>query len=360
MFSQFGVRMSKNLLMSDAEFEALLSKYQYKFSKGDLVKGIVTGYMPDGVLVNIGAKNDAVVPQYEAIVDNSKKMEENLLCGNEYEFLIIKEEDEDSRFWLSYKKVALAYVWKELEELKKADATVAGTIVSVIRGGILVDVGGLKGFVPLSHLSVKESELVVGNELELKILTIDSSSNNFVLSNKKIHTEMQERNKKEIFSTFEIGQIVEGEIVRITDFGAFVEVNGIDGLLPLSQISWKWVEHPSDILKVGEKIQVEIISLDSAKLRVSLSHKSLKADPWLGIENELSEGKQLEGLVTRVKHFGAFVEILDGVEALLPIAEINEYNSKKENNIEVGSRLLVTVTKLNLKDRRISLSIKEN
>ena len=359
MFSLIGDTMSNCLYLSDIEFEKLLKQYEYKFSKGDFVKGIVTGYAPDGVLVNIGAKNDAIVPTYEAITDSEQKPETNLLIGNEYEFVVINEEDEDSRFTLSYKKVAQAYIWKELEELKKSDAIVAGKICNMVRGGLLVDVGGLKGFVPLSHLSLPESELVEGNEIELKILTVDQKANNFVLSNKKIQTETQNKNKLEAFSKLEVGKVVEGEVVRVTDFGAFVDVNGIDGLLPLSQISWKWVEHPKDILSVGQKIQVEIVSLESSKLRVNLSHKTLKADPWIGIENQLSEGKKVKGLITRIKHFGAFVEIIEGVEALLPMSEINDYQRKNDKNFEVSDEVLCTISKLNLNQRRISLSLKD-
>ena len=351
--------MSKKLCMSDNEFEMLLGKYQYSFVRGDLVKGIVVGYSPDGVLVHIGSKNDALVPLQEACLNSNEKPEDTLICGQEYEFLIIREEDENSRFLLSYKKVAQAYIWKELEELKKNGAIVAGTICNIIKGGLLVDVAGLKGFVPLSHLGLKENEIVVGNEIALKILTVDSNTNNFVLSNKKLQTELQGKNKKEAFETFEVGQIREGEVVRITDFGAFVDVDGIDGLLPLSQISWKWVEHPKDLLQVGQKLQVEIMSLDYEKMRVSLSHKSLKADPWLNAESQLAESKQVQGFVTRLKLFGAFVVILEGVEALLPISELNDYQQKKHMVIEEGTQLLVTITKMNIAARRIRLSVKD-
>ncbi len=344
-------------ILTDDEFEALLSKYQYKFQKGDLVKGTITGYNPEGVLVYIGAKNDALVPEREAVVDPKFKMEETLRINDEYEFLVIREEDEDSRFLLSYKKVAQAYVWKELEELKNNNATVVGTITSIVKGGVLVDVGGLKGFVPLSHLRMKESEIVVGAEVELKILTLDSAAGNFILSNKKLFSDTQEISKKEIFSNLKVGHQIEGEIVRITDFGAFIDLNGIDGLLPLSQISWRWVEHPGDILKVGEKINVSIISVDPAKHRVSLSLKALEADPWLDIETQIGEGKKIQGRVTRIKHFGAFVEILDGVEALLPNSEVVEYQNKCDCIIDAGTSIMVTVTKFNLQDRRISLAV---
>ncbi len=349
--------MTKDINLTNEEFEKLLNNYEYKFQKGDIVKGTVTAYVPDGALIYIGAKNDALVPTREALLDSKLSIQDTLQKNTEYEFLIIKEEDEDCRFLLSYKKVAHAYVWKELETLKANDETVVGKVVSIVKGGVLVEVGGIRGFVPSSHLRIRENDLAIDSEIELKILTLDAAGNNFILSNKKTFGAAHEQTKKASFEQLHIGQRIEGEIVRITDFGAFVDVNGIDGLLPLSQISWKWVEHPSDMLKVGQKILVEIISMDSSKLRVSLSLKTLEADPWINIENQLQEGKNLEGKVTRLKHFGAFVEILEGIEAFLPMSEITEYQNAKSCIVEVGDVLMTTVAKFNIQDRRISLAV---
>ena len=217
---------------TDAEFEALLNKYDYSFQKGDLVKGIVCSYDSSGVIVDIGAKTAAYVPVKEAIVDTTVSLEETLKKNQEYEFLIIREEDEDGRFTLSYKKVAMAYNWRELEQLKAEDATVEGVVVSVVKGGVLVEVKGVRGFVPSSHLKLKSTEDVVGETLELKILTMDIQQGNFILSNRKVYAEDKEETKKDLFETIKIGQIVKGEVVRITDFGAFIDIGGIDALLP--------------------------------------------------------------------------------------------------------------------------------
>ena len=343
---------------TDAEFEALLSKYDYSFQKGDLVKGIVCSYDSSGVIVDIGAKTAAYVPTKEAIVDKAVPIEETLKKNNEYEFLIIREEDEDGRFMLSYKKVALAYSWRELEELKAKDETVEGTIVSVVKGGVLVEVKGVRGFVPSSHLKLKSTEDAVGETLELKILTMDIQQGNFILSNRKVYNEDKEDSKKDIFESVEVGQIVEGEVVRITDFGAFVDIGGIDALLPLSQISWRWVEHPSDILKVGDTIKVEIIVIDNEKQRISLSLKNLEKDPWLEAKDKIKDGDKIEGTITRIKHFGAFVEVFPCVEALLPNNELIEYQNQNNTILKVGDKIQTTILKFNPDDRRISLSIK--
>jgi len=171
---------------SDSEFETLLTKFDYNFKKGDLIKGTVWSYDSEGVIVDIGSKTSAIVPLREAKLDASEPVENVLEKGKEYEFLIIKEEDEDGRFLLSRKKVDLAYTWKELEKAKEADEVIMGTVAACVKGGILVEILGVRGFVPSSHLRNKESENAVGDKIELKILTLDSQQNNFILSNKNL------------------------------------------------------------------------------------------------------------------------------------------------------------------------------
>lgn len=343
---------------SDSEFESLLNKYDYTFKKGDLVKGIVCAYDSEGVIVDIGSKTAAMVPIREAKFESNEPIEKILEKGKEYEFLIIKEEDDDGRFILSRKKVDLAYNWKELEKIKEADEVILGIVASVVKGGVLIDILGIRGFVPSSHLRCKESELKVGDKIELKILTLDSQQNNFILSNKKAFSENAEEVKKTVFSQIEVGQVLKGDVVRIADFGAFIDIGGVDGLLPLSQISWKWVDHPSDILKVGDKIDVEVIGVDHDKHRVSLSLKNLESDPWVEAEKEISEGIVREGTITRIKHFGAFVEVFPGVEALLPHGEMLEYQNVNSCILKVGDKISTTILKFNPNDKRIALSVK--
>ncbi len=342
----------------ELDFEKLLEQYDYKFQKGDLVKGIICGFDAQGVLVDIGAKAMAVVPTYEA-VDKGEQPENVFKKGQECEFLIIREEDEDGKFLLSKKKVDNAYAWKELEKVKANDEVILGTIVNVVKGGVLVDVSGIRGFIPTSQLRARESELEVGSKLELKILTLDVQQNNFILSNKKVYEDTVEEARKNIFSQIEPGQVVKGEVVRITDFGAFIDIGGLDGLLPLSQLSWRWIDHPTDILKVGEKIDVEVISIDYDKQRVSLSLKNLEPDPWIEAAEKIKEGDKVQGTVTRLKHFGAFIEVLPGVEALLPHNEVVDLQNETGNIIKVGDKIDTYVVKFNPADKRISLSIHE-
>ncbi len=342
----------------ELDFEELLKQYDYKFQKGDLVKGIVCGYDGQGVMVDIGAKTIAVVPTREA-VEKDENVETKFEKGKEYEFLIIREEDEDGKFLLSRKKVDFAYAWKELEKAKEADETILGTVAGVVKGGVLVDISGVRGFIPSSQLRVKESDIEVGGKLELKILTLDAQQNNFILSNKKVYEDSAVEARKNVFSQIEPGQIVKGDVVRITDFGAFIDLGGIDGLLPLSQLSWRWIDHPTDILNVGDKIDVEVIAVDHDKQRVSLSLKNLEPDPWLEAEKNIKEGDKVEGKITRIKNFGAFVEVFPGVEALLPHSEVVEFQNKKDCILQVGDTIDTYVLKFNPTDKRISLTVNE-
>ncbi len=346
--------------ISDEEYAELLKGYDYNFKKGDLVHGTVINYDSEGAIIDIGSKTSALCPSYE-IKNNKEDVIEQILEKNkEYEFLITDEEDENGKFTVSYKKVAAAYSIKKLEEIKAKDEIVTGVIVQSVKGGLLVDVMGVRGFVPSSHLRLREDENnIIGKEIELKILTIDSAQNNFILSNRKVYTDSIEEIRKDIFSQLEEGQVVKGEVVRIADFGAFVDIGGVDALLPLSQISWRWVEHPSDILKIGEKINVEILSIDYSKHRVSLSLKNLEPDPWVEAKGKIAEGAKIKGKIIRVKHFGAFVEVYPAVEALLPQADVVEYQNKANTILSENDVIDVLVTKFNPDDRRIALSIAE-
>ncbi len=346
------------IVSKDLDFEELLKKYDYNFQKGDLVKGIVCGFDGQGVMVDIGAKTIAIVPTREA-VDKEEKLEDKFEKGKEYEFLIIREEDEDGKFLLSKKKVDFAYSWKELEKAKAADETILGTVAGIVKGGVLVEISGVRGFVPSSQLRCKETDLEVGAKIELKILTLDSQQNNFILSNKKVYDDTATEARKTVFSQIEPGQIVKGDVVRITDFGAFIDLGGIDGLLPLSQLSWRWIDHPTDILKVGDKIDVEVIAVDHEKQRVSLSLKNLEPDPWLEAEKNIKEGDKVEGTITRLKHFGAFVEVFPGVEALLPHSEVTELQNETKKILQAGDKIETYILKFNPSDKRIALTVKD-
>ena len=347
--------MSKEV--NGSSFKELLDKYDYKFSKGDLVKGLVVSVDNSGVLVDIGAKAVAYVHPKEVFCENGKNWKETLKPGEEYEFLIIKEEDEDGQLTLSHRRVAQAYSWKKIEDIYNNNESVIAEIKSSVKGGLLAEVFGLKAFVPSSHLRVKDMGDCIGQTIEAKILSIDSASSNIILSQRKLLNDSQTDQRKNTFENVEVGSIIEGEIVRLADFGAFVDIGGIDGLLSLSQMSWRWVDHPSDVIKVGDTVKVEVIGLDHDKQRVSLSLKNLQDDPWEKAKEQIKEGSKVQGKITRIKAFGAFVEILQGVEALLPYKDLLEYQQQHNIALDAGSEIETYVIKFNPDDRRISLSV---
>jgi ribosomal protein S1 len=338
------------------EFEQLLASYDYRFSRGDLVKGTVIGFDSHGVLVDIGSKTQSVVPLKELSNTPFDKPSDVVDIGDEREFYILREEDEEGQLTLSLKRVALAYSWDKLEKLKEEDAIVEAEVMTVVKGGILVDVLGLRGFVPSSHLRVRDPEAIVGQVIPLKILSIDPKKNNLIMSHRKVVSEQQAEQRKVIFDKLEVGMPIEGEVVRLADFGAFVDIGGIDGLLPLSQMSWRWVDHPADLLNVGDRITVEIIGIDHDKQRVSLSLKSQQPDPWEEISATFKVGQQVPGKVTRIKHFGAFIEVFPGVEALLPSKEVIECEKAEGKKLVMGDEVTTTIVRFVPEDRRMSLS----
>lgn len=344
--------MSKNVISKS--FAELLEEYDYKFNKGDLIKGIVVTYDSNSVLVDIGAKTTAILPNREVKTDN-KPIKDVLVQGKEYEFLILKEEDSESHFMLSHKKVISAYSWKELEKVDKETAILEGEVLNVVKGGLMVDVMGIRGFVPSSHLRGKPSDDLIGQKIELKILSMDNATNNLILSNRKSGNDFEGKNT-DLLADIQIGQVVEGEVVRLADFGAFIDIGGIDGLLPLSQMSWRWIDHPADLLKISEKVKTEVIGIDHDKKRVSLSLKSLQENPWEEARIKIKEGEKIKGIVTRLKPFGAFIEVLPGVEALLPQKEVLEYQNSTGKLLEINGEIETTVLRFTPDDRRISLS----
>jgi small subunit ribosomal protein S1 len=341
-------------------FAKLLGTYDYTFQKGDIVQGTLVAFESNGALIDIGAKTAAFLPSKE-LAPQPVPMQDVLKPGETYDFFILKEENEDGQLTLSRKRVQTAQSWKRLETMMQEESVLECGVTAVVKGGLLVDVMGLRGFVPSSHLRLKQSlESVVGQVLPLKILNLDPQRNNIILSHRKVLSEQMAEQRRELFQNLEVGAVVEGEVVRLTDFGAFVDLGGVDGLLPLSQMSWRWVEHPSDVLKIGDHVKVEVIGVDNDKQRVSLSIKSQFNDPWNEVANELSVGREVEGTITRVKHFGAFVEVYPGVEALLPSKDMMEYEAYNRLKLDVGQKIRTHIHKFNPEERRISLTFSTN
>jgi small subunit ribosomal protein S1 len=350
--------LDSSLSIEQNMFEQLLNeKYNYTFKKGEIIEGKIVSIESNGYLVDISAKMSAFLSNKE-IAAKAQLDQFDLKVGDQLEFFILREEDEEGQMSLSLRRVLQAQNWKKLAEMMKNDTPIDCTITATVKGGLLVDVMGLRGFVPSSQIRMRSNlEELIGQTLPFKILTLDQQRNNIILSNRKVVAEQMAEQRKELFKNIEIGGIVEGEVVRLTDFGAFVDLGGVDGLLPLSQMSWRWVEHPSDLLSIGDKVKVEIIGVDMDRQRVSLSIKSQFSDPWGEVAKSFGMGQEVEGTVTRLKHFGAFVEVYPGVEALLPVKDVGDYEQKHQARLEVGHKITTYILKFSPHERRISLSV---
>ncbi len=347
---------------SRSEFERLLGEtFNYRFEQGDIITGDVVRIERDGVLVDVGGKSEGFVPFKEISNIPIDNIDDVMKVGDRLEFYILREENENGQLTLSLKRVAQARGWVQLEEQKKSDETIRAKISAVVKGGVVVDVYGLRGFVPASQLRVKGTtpEELIGMEIPMKILETDTKRNKLILSQRLAVQEEKAVQREKILGTLEAGQVVTGEVVRIADFGAFIDLGGLDGLLPISEISWERVSHPSDVLKVGQIISTRVLKVDKEKGHISLSLKQMQPDPWKEIEDKFQEGQVINGKVRKIQSFGAFVQIYPGVDALLPTVEMSEQpNVKPEEVVQVGQELKAIIKKFSPKEHKISLSLR--
>ena len=342
------------------EFEQLLEEtFSKSYSVADIVEGTVIRKEADGYLVSVkGIKTEAYLPNKE--VSSSEEETEELQIGDVREFYVLKEENDDEAMQLSLKRIAFAQSWAQLNDAKVNGDTILAKVVSIVKGGVLVDVAGLKGFIPSSQLRTGTPfEGLIDQKIEVKVLEADPKKNKLILSQRMAVAEQRNQVVDNVISSLEEDMVVKGNVVRITDFGAFVDINGIDGLLPISEISWQRIKHPSDVLTLGDTIEVKIIKIDTDLKRISLSLKRMSENPWLQIEGKFEEGQVIKGTVNKVVSFGAFINIFPGVEALLPVAEISDENVNPFNMFKVGDEIEVLIKKFTPQEHRIALSIKD-
>lgn len=342
------------------DFEALLNDTLSKtYTVADIVEGTIIKKENNGYLVSVkGAKTEAFLPEKE--ISNNDEVSEDLQIGDIREFYVLKEENDDDAMQLSLKRIAYAQAWAQLNDAKNVDDTILAKVVSIVKGGVLVDVADLKGFIPSSQLRTGVPfEGLVDTKIEVKVLEADPKKNKLILSQRLAVAEQRSQVVDDILSNLSEDQIVKGNVVRITDFGAFVDINGIDGLLPISEISWQRIKHPSDVLALGDEIEVKIIKIDNELKRISLSLKRMTENPWQQIEGQFEEGQVVTGTVNKITTFGAFINIFPGVEALLPVAEMSDENVNPFNMFKVGDEVKVLIKRFTPQEHRIALSLKD-
>ncbi len=338
------------------EFEQLLEESFAKSNNiADIVEGTVIKKESEGWLISVkGAKMEAYLPNKELPEG------EELEIGDIREFYVTKEENNEDSMQLSLKRIAYAQAWAQLNDAKIQGDTILAKVEKIVKGGVLVDIADLKGFIPSSQLRTGTPfEGLVDTKIEVKVLEADPKKNKLILSQRQAVAEQRDQVVDNVLSTLEEGQVVSGNVVRITDFGAFVDINGIDGLLPISEISWQRIKHPSDVLTLGDTIEVKIIKIDHELKRISLSLKRMGENPWQQIEGQFEEGQVVKGTVNKVTTFGAFINIFPGVEALLPVAEMSDENVNPFNLFKVGDEVDVLIKKFTPKEHRIALSVKD-
>ena len=339
------------------EFEQLLEDSFAKSNNvADIVEGTIIKKEQEGYLVSVkGAKMEAYLSDKELSSDT-----EELEIGDTREFYVLKEENNEDAMQLSLKRIAFAQAWAQLNDAKIQGDTILAKVVSTVKGGVLVDVADLKGFIPSSQLRTGTPfEGLVDTKIEVKVLEADPKKNKLILSQRQAVAEQRDQVVDNVLSSLEEDQIVSGKVVRITDFGAFVDINGIDGLLPISEISWQRIKHPADVISLGDTIEVKIIKIDNELKRISLSLKRMGENPWQQIEGQFEEGQVVKGTVNKVTTFGAFINIFPGVEALLPVAEMSDENVNPFNLYKIGDEVDVLIKKFTPKEHRIALSVKD-
>jgi len=332
------------------------------FSEGDLLKGVVVQIDRYEVLVDVGYKSEGIIPLNELSVKSNVNPEDLLDKGQEIVTVVVQKEDSEGRLILSKKKADFETAWENIINSNKENKNVCGEVIEVVRGGLILNVG-VRGFLPASLIDrnrVKSLEEYLHQELECKIIEVNRSRNNVVLSRKAVLNNEERSEKHKILDKLTRGQVIKGKVSSIVDFGAFIDLGGVDGLIHISEISWEHVNHPSEILSVGQDVEVQILDIDQKKGRISLGLKQTQEDPWKNKLEDYEIGQIINGKVIKVLPFGVFVEFGDGLEGLIHISELapGRVVSAKEV-VEVGVEVETKLIGIDLSRRRISLSIKQ-
>jgi small subunit ribosomal protein S1 len=347
---------------SSDDFLAAIDRTIKYFNDGDIVEGTIVKVDRDEVLLDIGYKTEGVIPSRELSIKHDVDPSEVVKVGDEIEALVLQKEDKEGRLILSKKRAQYERAWGTIEAKKDADEVVEGTVIEVVKGGLILDIG-LRGFLPASLVEmrrVRDLQPYVGKTLEAKIIELDKNRNNVVLSRRAWLEQTQSEVRSDFLNKLAKGQVRTGVVSSIVNFGAFVDLGGVDGLVHVSELSWKHIDHPSEVVEVGQEVTVEVLDIDMDRERVSLSLKATQEDPWRQFARTHQLGQVVPGTVTKLVPFGAFVRVQDGIEGLVHISELAERHIElPEQVVQVGDSILVKVIDIDLERRRISLSLKQ-
>ena len=347
---------------SQEAFLAALEETVKEFDDGDIVEGVIVKVDADEVLLDIGFKSEGVIPSRELSIKHDVNPHEVVQVGDLIEALVLQKEDKEGRLILSKKRAQYERAWGKIEQIYESDSTVTGTVIEVVKGGLILDIG-LRGFLPASLVEmrrVRDLHPYVGKELECKVIELDKNRNNVVLSRRKFLEETQSEFRKEFLETLQKGEVRKGTVSSIVNFGAFVDLGGVDGLVHVSELSWKHIDHPGEVVEVGLEVEVEVLDVDLERERVSLSLKATQEDPWRQFARQHYVGEFIEGNVTKLVPFGAFVKVEEGIEGLIHISELAEAHVEvPEQVVKVNDPITVKIIDIDDVRRRISLSLKQ-
>ena len=332
------------------------------FNDGDIVEGTVVKIDRDEVLLDIGYKSEGVIPSKELSIRHDVDPNEVVKVGDKIEALVLQKEDKEGRLILSKKRAQYERAWGRIEEVMRSGETITGPVIEVVKGGLILDIG-LRGFLPASLVDlrrVRDLHPFVGQDLEAKIIELDRNRNNVVLSRRAFLEESQSEGRKKFLEGLTKGERRKGTVSSIVNFGAFVDLGGVDGLVHVSELSWKHVDHPGEVVAVGQEVEVEVLDVDLDRERVSLSLKATQEDPWKEFERRYQAGEIIEGQVTKLVPFGAFVRVAAGIEGLVHISELShEHVDTPESVLSVGDEVRAKVIDVDVPRRRVSLSMRQ-
>src|SRR5881392_3134243 len=330
-------------------------------NEGEVVHGTVVRVDKDEVLVDIGYKSEGVIPVAELSIRRSVNPEDEVQVGEEIDALVLTKEDAEGRLILSKKRARFELAWKKIEGAAESGEPVVGKVIEVVKGGLILDLG-VRGFLPASLVDIRrvqDLDEFLGQELRAKVIELNRSRNNVVLSRRAVLEDERKEMRQAILDRLNPGDVVDGQISNIVDFGAFVDLDGMDGLIHISELSWSHVNHPSEVLEIGQTVKVKVLDIDRERQRISLGLKQTQSDPWEEVLEQHKEGDEVEGKVTKVVTFGAFVEILPGVEGLVHISELAQHHVENPREIvSQGDTVNAKIIEVDAERRRLSLSLK--
>ena len=343
-----------------AEDKVDLSKAVPQLAERQIVKGTVVRVDTEGVLVDVGAKSEGLIPSQEMSKPGAAP---EISVGDRIDVMVLRTEGDEGNLILSKRKADVEMAWRRVQDAQQAGTVLHAMVVDKVKGGLVVDLG-LRGFVPGSHVDLTQAkgrrfEWFVGQSIPLKVLEVDRGKGRVVLSHRTAVDETRKKAKEELLSALREGEIVEGTVKRLTDFGAFIDLGGADGLLPISEMSWTYIKHPSEVLRRNQHVRVQVLRVDQETSRISLGLKQILDDPWRSVQERHHPGDVVRGKVVRTVASGAFVRLGD-LDAFLPISELADKRvAKVEDVVKAGDAVEAIVAEIRPDERRMTLSIRK-